>query len=333
MNSVVKFNKAEGPNALALITEDIPTPSQDEVVVQMKATGLNRSEHMYMSGVYVIAPEFPSKIGTEGSGIIHSLGTNVSDFNIGDEVCITPNILPNEYGVLGKYMCIPKEAIVLKPKDINFTEAASVWMSLATAYCALVSNGGLKENTNQTVVITAASSAIGIAVIQMAKRYGAKVIATSRSSSKDAFLKENGANAIIHTDSEDLTEKILEHTNGKGFDIAVDLVLGTFTEKLANAAAQKATIIAGGILSMEVPELPFFPLVMKNLKLTSFHVVFHLFRIPDVFEKAKVEILEGLKNKHYWPVIDKVFTLEQASEAYRYLEASMQKGKVVIQIE
>ncbi len=333
MNNIIKFNKAEGPKALELITEDIPKPSQDEVVVQMKTAGLNRSEHMYMSGVYVIAPEFPSKIGTEGAGIIHSLGANVSGFNIGDEVCITPNILPNEYGVLGKYMRIPIEAIILKPKEINFIEAASVWMSLATAYCALISNGGLKKNAGQIVVITGASSAIGVAVIQMAKRYGATVIAISRGNTKDAFLKENGADAIIHTDSEDLTEKILEYTGSKGFDIAIDLVLGTFIEKLANAATQKATIVAGGILSMEVPELPFFPLVMKNLKLTSFHVVFHLFRKPDVFEKAKVEILEGLKNKHYWPVIDKIFTLEQASEAYQYLEASKQKGKIVIQIE
>lgn len=333
MNSIVKFNKAEGPEALELIIEDIPIPSQDEVIVQMKSTGLNRSEHMYMNGVYVIAPEFPSKIGTEGAGIIHSIGSNVSNLKNGDEVCIIPNILPNEYGVLGKYIIAPKEAIVAKPKEITFNEAASVWMSLSTAYCALVINGGLKDNLNQTVVITAASSAIGVAMIQMSKRFGAKVIATSRGNSKDAFLKENGADIIIHTNTEDLTEKILEHTDNKGFDIAVDLVLGDFTEKLANASAPEATIIVGGILSMEVPEIPFFPIVMKNLKLTSFHVVFHLFRQPEVFKKAHLEILEGLKNKHYTPVIDKVFTLEQATEAYQYLEENNQKGKVVIQID
>lgn len=333
MNSIVKFNKAEGPEALELLREEIPVPKKNEVVVQMKAAGLNRSEHMYMNGVYVIAPEFPSKIGTEGAGIIHSVGSNVTDLKIGDEVCITPNMLPNEYGVLGNYVVAPKEAIVSKPKEITFNEAASVWMSLSTAYCALVVNGGLKANQNQTVVVTAASSAIGVAVIQMAKRFGARVIATSRGKSKDAFLKQNGADVIIHTDTEDLTEKIMEHTENKGFDIVVDLVLGDFTEKLANAAAPEAIIIAGGILSMEVPEIPFFPIVMKNLKLTSFHVVFHLFRKPEIFKKARLEILDGLKTKQYTPVIDRVFHLEQVTEAYHYLEEGNQKGKVVIQID
>lgn len=332
MNQIVKFNKAEGPGALELLSESIPIPSQDEVVVQMKAAGLNRSEHMFMNGVYVIAPEFPSKIGTEGAGIIHNVGANVTGINIGDEVCITPNILPNAYGVLGKYIIAPKEAIVPKPKEITFNEAASVWMALSTAYCALVVNGGLEKNKKQIVVVTAASSAIGVGTIQMAKRFGATVIATSRNNNKDSFLKKNGADFIIHTNTENLTDKILEFTNSKGFDIAIDLVLGDFTAKLADAAASEATIIAGGLLSMEVPEIPFFPLVMKNLKLTSFHVVFHLFRKPEVFKEASLEILDGLKNKHYWPVIDKVFTMEQATEAYLYLEENNQKGKVVIEI-
>ncbi|GAA0873379.1 NAD(P)H-quinone oxidoreductase [Gangjinia marincola] len=333
MNTIIKFNKAEGPESLKSINEAIPIPGQDEVIVQMKAAGLNRSEHMYMSGVYVIQPEFPSKIGTEGAGIIHSVGKNVTDFKIGDKVCVTPNMLPNEYGVLGNYIVAPKEAVVSIPEGLDYTEAASIWMSLSTAYCALVINGGLKENANQKVVVTAASSAIGAAIIQMAKRYGATVIATSRKDTKDDFLKENGADFIIHTDTENLTEKIFEYTNEDGFDIAIDFVLGDFTAELANAAATEATIIAGGLLSMEVPQIPFFPLVMKNLKLTSFHVVFHLFRKPRIFEEAKKEILDGLKNKKYWPVLDKVFMLEQTIQAYQYLKSGVQKGKVIIKID
>ncbi len=332
MNTIIKFNKATGPTALEYSDEEIPSPRENEVVVEVKATGLNRSEHMYMSGVYVIEPEFPSKIGTEAAGIIYSVGENIIDFKAGDEVCITPNILPNEYGVLGKFIVAPIEAIIHKPKELNFKEAASVWMAFSTAYCALILNGGLKRNANQTVVITAASSAIGAAMVQMAKRFGATVIVTSRNNTKDNFLKENGADYIIHTANENLTEKILEYTNHKGFDIAVDLVLGDFTEKLANAASPEATIVAGGLLSMEIPQIPFFPLVMKNLKLTSFHVVFHLFRKPEVFNQAKVEILNGLQHKEYWPVIDKVFNLEQATQAYQYLEKGNQKGKVVIEI-
>ncbi|MEW7292400.1 zinc-dependent alcohol dehydrogenase family protein [Aquimarina sp. 2304DJ70-9] len=328
----VKFNNAEGPKALEIIKEAIPIPGDNEVVVQMKAAGLNRSEHMYMNGVYVIDPVFPSLIGTEGSGVIHTRGKNVTDFSIGDAVCITPNILPNEYGVIGEYVLIPKEALVPKPQNLSFEESASVWMSLTTAYCGLIMNGGLKNQSGQTVVVTAASAPIGVAAMQMAKKYGATVIATSRTSQKDAFLLENGADYIIHSDQEDISERILAITNSNGFDIALDLVLGSFTGKLALAASQHATIVAGGILSMEIPQLPFFPVVMKNLKIVSFHVVFHLLRNPEAFKKAEKEIFEGLQSNTYRPVIDKIFSLDQVAEAYEYFGTGNQRGKVVITI-
>ncbi|MEL6483789.1 MAG: alcohol dehydrogenase catalytic domain-containing protein, partial [Bacteroidota bacterium] len=163
------FDRADGPGELKLIRRPVPVPNSNEVIVSMKAAGLNRSEYMFLTGTYVFQPVFPSKIGTEGAGIIYSLGDEVSGFEIGDEVCVTPNILPQEYGVMGEYVRVPKDALVHKPKQLSFEEAGSIWMALSTAYCGLVVNGGLKRDHGQTVLISAASSSVGVALIQMAK--------------------------------------------------------------------------------------------------------------------------------------------------------------------
>ncbi|MEO1098334.1 MAG: zinc-dependent alcohol dehydrogenase family protein [Bacteroidota bacterium] len=330
MPKTIFFNKAEGPESLEVVETAIPNPGATEVVVEMKAAGLNRSEYMFLTNTYVFQPSFPSTIGTEGAGIVYDVGSQVTEFKRGDEVCITPNILPQEYGVMGQYVNVPVEALLPKPPELSFDQAASVWMSLSTAYFGLISNGGLKPHFDQTVLVTAASSSLGVAVIQMAKFHGAKVIATSRTSAKKAFLLSMGADHVIATEEEDLQSKVRQFTDGKGFDIGFDMVAGDMIPMLADVAAPHATILLGGLLSLEIPEIPFLPMVMKNLSLRSFHVVLHLLRKPELFEVASKHILEGLRNGHYSAEIDRVFDFPNVADAYAYLANSTQQGKVVV---
>lgn len=330
MPKEVLFNSAEGPQVLEFVDSAIPIPGKKEVIVEMKAAGLNRSEYMFLTGTYVFKPQFPSRIGTEGSGIINAVGAEVKNFKIGDKVCIIPNILPYEYGVMSEYVKVPVEALTPKPEQLTFEQAASVWMAWSTAYFGLVIKGGLKARKRQTVLVSAASSSVGVAVIQMAKRYGAKVIATSRTREKEMFLKKMGADYVIATNDDDLVDCVNEFTSGKGFDIGFDMVAGDMIEKLAEAAAPSGTLLLCGLLSMEVPHIPFLPLVMKNLSIKSFHVVLHLFRDLPILEQAKQHILEGLKDGAYSAQIDKVFPFEKLAEGYTYLANSSQKGKVVI---
>ena len=328
----VIFNQIGNAEVLELKDHEIPTPKENEVVVKIKSLGLNRAELLFIQGQYIFQPEFPAQVGLEASGIIHSLGQNAGYFQIGQEVCLTPNIMPTQYGYAGEYAVAPIEAVIPKPENVDFQQAAAVWMSYTTAYGGLVLRGGLQEGAKQTVVISAASSSVGLAAIQIAKNHGATVIATTRTGKKRDFLKAQGADFVIATEEEHLAECIHEITKGKGFDIAFDPVAGTFINELGEAAGNESTIVIYGILSMEETPLPLFPLIMKGIRIEAIHLVFHVLQHPKRFTQTRNHILKGLKDGIYTPVIDKTFTLEEVVAAYEYMASNVQKGKILINI-
>ncbi|MEM7550315.1 MAG: zinc-dependent alcohol dehydrogenase family protein [Bacteroidota bacterium] len=331
MAKFVEFHQTGGPEVLQIVEKEPSTPGDNELLVKIKAAGLNQAELLYFMGHYVFQPKFPSKVGLEASGIVANKGKNVTDFELGDEVCLTPNIMHYEYGYLGEYALVPGEAIIKKPKSLSFDEAASFWMTYATSYTGLVLKGGLNKGADQTVVISAASSAVGIAAIQMAKNFGARVIATSRTFEKKDFLESQGADFVIATEEENFVEKVNEFTEGEGFQIAFDPIGGTFWNELADAAGQEARIIVYGALSLDF-ESPFPTLLtfVKGLSFIGFHLVFHLLQHPNRFEKVKKHLLEGLEQRIYKPVIDRSFTLEEMQNAYEYMMSGKQKGKILV---
>ncbi|MEL7005099.1 MAG: zinc-dependent alcohol dehydrogenase family protein [Bacteroidota bacterium] len=325
----VQFNEIGGPEILKVVETDIPRPAGHEVLVKIKACGLNQAELLFFQGQYLFQPEFPSKLGLEASGIIEDVGTEVKGFQPGDEVCLTPNIMPYEYGYLGEYAVAPAEAVVAKPRGITFDEAAAFWMTYATSYAGLIMKGGLKKDS--TVLITAGSSAVGIAAIQVAKHLRANIITTTRSGEKREFLLSQGADEVIVTSEQDLVEEIGRITNSQGFNLAFDPIAGEMLNPMAEAAAPEANIVLYGALSYNLESaLPLFPVLAKGLQFSGVHLVFHLLQHPDRFEKAKTHLLEGLESAAYRPVIDRKFDLKDITEAYRFMESNQQKGKIVI---
>ena len=242
-------------------------------MIKVRAVGLNQAEQLFFQGQYLFQPQFPSKLGFEASGIVEKVGTSVSEFKPGDEVCLTPNILPYAYGYLGEYCLVPREAVVHKPATISFEEGAAFWMTYGTAYGGLVLRGNLQPG--QTVLITAGSSGVGIAAIQMAKHLGARVIATTRSPAKQEFLKEQGADLVIITGKENFAERVSAFTDGKGFELAFDPIAGTFLSEIAEAAAPEAHVVLYGVLSGELDTpFPLFPTFAKGLRYSVYHLSF-----------------------------------------------------------
>lgn len=333
MSKVVRLGEVPGQKGLKITDENIPTPTEGQVLVKLKTAGINRAELMFLHGQYLVEPQAGAPVGVEGAGVIEKLGNNVSGFSEGDEVCIRPFSQFGQFGVLGEYAIVPKEALIEKPSNISWKEASAVWMAYPTAYAGLVNAGGLKKDANQVVLISAASSSVGLPSIQMAKAHGATVIATSRNLDKEATLKEYGADYVVPTGQESWPELVMEITKGKGFDIAFDPIAGKFTEELANCAGAGATIVTYGVLDFNNPPLiPLFPMMLKGIKLTGIHAVFHLLDIPEKFVQAKEHILAGLESGIYKPRIDKEFSLESITEAYDYMESGKQQGKILINI-
>ena len=330
MTKVARLMEIEGPQALKIVEEEVPTPGSGEVLVKNHTMGLNRAEHMYMNNAYLATPPIPARVGVESAGVIEAVGEGVTGFTVGQEVCVTPNLEMDKYGVIGEHAVVPASVLMEKPENLSWEEASAIWMAYPTAYGGLVFSGGLKQDAGQVVLISAASSSVGQPAIQIAKSFGATVIATSRTLEKAGPFKEAGADHVIATSDEDWPQKVLEITGGKGFDIAFDPIAGSFTNQLGDAAAEDATIVTYGVLSMEENPLPIFPMLLKRVKMTGFHVIFHMWNLPERWEEVKAHIIPKLKDGTYKPLIAKTFSLDEVAEAYAFMEAGTQQGKIII---
>lgn len=332
MVRIVEFEQTGGPDQLNLVDRPITPPAPDEVQLEIKAAGLNRAELLLLANEYLVKASLPGRLGFEASGIIRAIGKNVNDLSVGQAVSVMPNLDPRLYGVLGEVVNVPAVALQPKPDGVSFVKAATFWMAYPTAWGGLVQTGGLMTGAEQTVIIPAASSSVGIAAIQIAKTYGARVIATTRTAKKVDAIRTVGPDHIIVTDNEDFVERILSITNGDGFDIAFDPIGGPFVETLARAAGHNAVIVEYGLLSGKASTLPFFTMIMKSLSIKTFHLSFDLIQHPERFKAATQYLMPRLVDGTYAPIIARTYSLEQVRDAYQYMASNQQFGKLVIEI-
>ena len=245
--NIVRFHEIGGPDVLKLEKVALPEPGKGEVRLRVHAIGLNRAEVMFRVGGYLVEPQFPSKIGYEASGVIEAVGPDVDKAMIGKKYSTVPCFDLGKYGVYGEVAIVPVYALAAYPEQLSFIEATSIWMQYLTAYGALLHYGKLKKN--DYVLITAASSSVGIAAIQVARAEGAISIAATRTAEKKAELLQQGANYVILTNDEDLPSRVHEITHGKGVNVAFDPVAGKRVETLAEALAPGGKLFIYGNLS------------------------------------------------------------------------------------
>lgn len=201
----------------------------------MQALGLNRAEIMYRNGQYVIEPVFPATMGYEGTGMVEAVGRNVKNIVVGNKVSVIPSFMFTEYGTYAEVANLPVHAVVKHPENLSFEQAAASWMMFVTAYGALIELGNLQAG--EFVLLNAATSRVGLAAIQIAKKQGATVIAMSRTHKKGDLLLEKGADFVLATGEDDIVARLNEITNGKGVDLVFDPVGGKDAAKIFNAMA------------------------------------------------------------------------------------------------
>jgi NADPH:quinone reductase-like Zn-dependent oxidoreductase len=209
-------------------------------------------------------------------------------------------------------------------------EAAAVWQQYLTAYGPLIQYSSIGPGT--IVVVTAAGSSVGRGAIQMARQRGARVIATTRTASKRAALLTGGAEAVIVTSQEPLAPRILELTDGKGFDVCLDPIAGSVLKDLVSAANREATIFLYGQLARDPTEVPIVELLRKGVSVRGY-TLWEITLNAERRERAKRYIYDGLASGVLRPVIDRVFKLDDIVAAHRYLESGVQNGKIVIDVE
>ncbi len=326
---IVRFHKVGGPEVLQIDELPLPEPGKGEVRLRVEAIGLNRAEVMFRQGKYLFQPKLPSKIGYEASGTVETVGEGVDSKLVGKKVSTVPCFNVTEYGVYGEVAIVPEFALAMYPEKLNAAEATSIWMQYLTAYGALIFHGKIKKG--DFVLITAASSSVGIAAIEIAKAEGAISIATTRTDKKKADLIKVGADHVIVTDTENLQERVEQITGGKGCRVIFDPIGGKGVEALADAAAHRGVIYEYGALAAEPTPFPLFTALSKGLTIQGY-TLFEVVGDAETRRVAEKYVFDQIEKGHFKPLVDKTFPLSQIVEAHRYMESNQQIGKIVVSV-
>jgi NADPH:quinone reductase-like Zn-dependent oxidoreductase len=284
---------------------------------------------MFRRGEYLESPVLPSKLGYEAAGVVAAIGPEVDKNWLGKKASTVPAFLMTQYGVYGEVAIVPASALAAYPEKLTPEEGTSIWMQYLTAYGALVTHAQITRG--DVVIITAASSSVGIAAIEMVKAEGAISIATTRTSKKKATLVEVGATEVIATQEEDFLARVKEITGDRGARVIFDPIAGKGIQLLAQAAAVGGTIFEYGALAPEPTPFPLFTALSKGLSVRGY-TLREILSVPQLRAKAEQYVFDRVEAGDFKPRIDRVFPFAEIVEAHRYMESNQQIGKIVVTV-
>lgn len=325
MVKVVRLHALGGPDVLRIDDVELDAPKPHEARIRTAAIGLNRIEAVYRAGGFG-APAFPARIGYEAAGIVEAVGADVRDIKVGDRVATVPGLSMEAYGVCAEAFCYPADMLITLPVNQPLDQAAATWMAFLTAY-ALAENFSIKPG--DPVVLTAASSSVALAALQVVGAEGGIAIAITRTRAKADALKAAGANRLIFSAEQDVTAAIMEATGGKGAKLAFDAVAGEMIPALAGAMAPNGEIIVYGALSSEAAPMPVHLMMLNGLSVRGFAA--NQVTLDPLRRRRAIDYIQKrLTDGRFAPVIDKRFRLDQIADAHAYLESNAQVGKVIV---
>lgn len=317
-----------GPEQLSIGEWQTPEPKDQEVLVKVHATAVNRADIQQRMGKYP-PPEGASPIlGLEMSGTVVSRGGRVTRWKEGDELC---GLLPG--GGYAEYAVIHEDLAMAIPGGLDLTEAAAVPEVFMTAFQAVNWIAGLRPD--EWILIHAGASGVGTAAIQLAREMGAGGIIVTASGPKHELCTSLGADYAVDYKTEDIAEKVKEYTRGRGVDAVIDFIaapyFGINLEVLRTDGRMVMLAFLGGV---KTDRINLVPILAKRLRITgttlrSRDLEYKTDLARDLQEFAWQRFEEG----RIKPVIDSVYTIEQVGEAHRYMEANKNKGKIILTIQ
>lgn len=326
--NVIRFHECGELDVLNIEDVTIEDPVNDEVLFEVDAFALNRADILFYQGFHTTIPNFPSRIGSEATGVVVKVGDKVTDFKVGDRVTSIPFNTP-KYGVQGEYAVVPQNYLSKVPENLTVEEACSIWMQYSTAYFALFHVGNVKKG--DYVFIPAISSSAGYGCFEMARDAGAIAIGSTRTSVKKEELKQLGIEHLIITNEENVEKKLLEITNGKGVSFVYDPIAGAFCKEYLNGLSKGAVVIIYGLLDPNPTLFPLVSLIRKKAIMDAYSQFNHVADI-DKLKECKAYILEKIEKGALKPIIGKVFDFKDYKKAYEYMLSNEQVGKIVVRL-
>lgn len=325
----LQFHEAGGVDALKIEDIDQPKPGPGEILIDIEAFALNRADILYLEDSHYSVARLPSGLGSEASGVIAAVGDGVQNLKVGDRVSTIPHA-NNTYGVHAQQAVFSADYVAPWSGNLSKEEATSTWMEMLTAYYPLIETA--KLTPADFVLISAASSSAGLGAIALAKDVGATVIATTRTSEKVADIRASGADHVVATDEENLTDRILEITGGLGVRVVYDPVGGDFVDEYVEALAQDALVFIYGVLRGMHAHVDIVKMVRKAATVIPYSLFNHI-RHADQRQRGVDYVLERQKKGLLVPKVDRVFDFEDAVDAYRYMLTGRQVGKIVVSVD
>jgi NADPH:quinone reductase len=320
----VEISKPGGPEVLVAAERPAPAPKANEILVKVAAAGVNRPDVAQRQGNYAPPPDASDLPGLEVAGEVAACGADVKMWKPGDQVCALVH-----GGGYAEYCVTPEVQALPVPKGLSMVEAASLPETFFTVYSNVYDRGRLAPG--ESLLVQGGSSGIGVTAIQMAHAMGNRVFATAGSDEKVAACTKLGAEKAINYKTQDFVAEIKTATGGKGVDVVLDMVGGSYVPRELKCIAEDGRLVFIATLGGAKTEIEIFEVMRKRITISGST----LRPRPVAFKGA---IAKSLREK-IWPLIEagrikpviyKTFPLAQAAEAHRLMETSTHIGKIVL---
>ena len=323
---VVEIKKHGGPEVLYIGSRPIPKPNKKEVLIKVKAAGINRPDILQREGAYPPPKDASDILGLEISGKVIELGKNTKNIKIGDKVCALVS-----GGGYSEYCLAPYTQCLPIPNNMSFEEAAVIPETFFTIWFNLFIKNKIKKN--QKILIHGGSGGIGTTAIQFAKNFGLKVFTTTRGNKKKEMCKKIGAHCSINVNKTNFEEFINKETKNEGVDFVLDIVGGKYVQKNINVLKRNGTLINLGWLTGSIVNINLLMVMLKRLMITG-----STLRIGSLEEKEKIKndlkknIWPLIKKKKIKPILCKTFPINKVKDAHIYMDKGLHFGKIALTI-
>ncbi len=320
---VVKFEEYGGPEVLQYTESEQPKPKAHEVLIEVKAVGVNYADTARREGKYVVPTELPYIPGSEAAGVVVETGAEVTRFKAGDRV-----VALIESAAYAEYAAIPEQVLTPVPEGVSFEEAVALPLQGLSAYHILKTMGRLEPG--ETVLIHAAAGGVGTIAVQLAKLFGAgKIIATASTEEKLFHAEKMGATHLVNYSEEGWVQRVKEITDGKGVDVALEMVGGSVFNETLKTLAPFGRLVIFGAASGEQAVFAPSQLMKRNQSVIGFFLP-QIMRNQELFQKSFQELLEYMNNGQLKLTIGGAYPLEQAADVHKLLQSRKTIGKLVL---
>ena len=315
-----------GPETLVLEDMPSPKPGPGEVVIDVKAAGVNFPDVLIIQNKYQVKPPLPFAPGAELAGVIKEIGPDVTGWKPGDRV-----IAMTTWGAFAEECIARAEQLIRMPPELDFATAGAFTLTYGTSWHALKDRGQLRAG--ETLLVLGAAGGVGLAAIEIGKALGARVIAAASSSEKLAVCRAHGADETIDYATEDLRARLKTITGDKGVDVVYDPVGGPYSEPAIRSTAWRGRYLIVGFAHGEIPRIPLNLMLLKGSSLVGVYWGDWTRREPEAAAAGMKELLGWLAAGKLEPHLSGRYPLARGAEALMALAGRKVAGKLVIEPE